>query len=51
MHLGVKQGHTDLVEPVWAITGTRLLIITREPTVAHLPRFRFGPAPGSGELL
>ena len=24
MHLGVKQGHTDLVEPVWAITGTRL---------------------------
>ena len=31
--------------------GTRLLIITREQTVAHLPRFRFGPAPGSGELL
>ena len=31
--------------------GKRLLIITREQTVAHLPRFRFGSAPGSGELL
>ena len=48
MHLGVKQGHTDLVEPVWAITGRRLL---NTRIVANLPRSRFGSAPGSGELL